>query len=122
MPLLIKIDEDLPVSVAGPLVRQGHQVRTVLGQGWGGLKDPVLWPKVVEEGALFVTADKGFGDLRSFPPGTHAGIVVLRPDKESVLEFVRLIEQLITRYSLPDLQGFITVVGSHSIRIRRKPL
>jgi predicted nuclease of predicted toxin-antitoxin system len=29
-------------------------------------------------GAVLVTADKGFGDIRRFPLGTHHGIVVLR--------------------------------------------
>ena len=31
-----------------------------------------------------VTADKGFGDIRTYPPGTHHGILLLRPDEDGI--------------------------------------
>ncbi|MGE0683186.1 MAG: DUF5615 family PIN-like protein [Candidatus Binatia bacterium] len=37
-----------------------------------GLSDEQLWPQVQREGRLLVTADKGFADLREYPPGSHA--------------------------------------------------
>jgi predicted nuclease of predicted toxin-antitoxin system len=117
--LLIKLDEDLSPMVGAPLAAAGHTVRTVVEQGWGGLKDPQLWPKVVAEGPLFLTGDKGFGDLRAYPPGSHPGIVLLRPDRESVVQFRRLVERLLAAHSLDLLQGSVTVVTFRSIRVRR---
>lgn len=40
---------------------------------------------------MLLTLDRGVGDLRHHPPGSHAGIVVLRPtsqDPNTVIELV----------------------------------
>jgi hypothetical protein len=38
MGFLVKIDEQLSELLAEPLQRHGYDVRTVLGQTWGGYK------------------------------------------------------------------------------------
>ncbi len=83
MPLRVKVDEDLPFQVAALLQEAGHQVETITGEGMGGATDAVLWAAVQAEGRFLVTADKGFADIRAHPPGTHGGILLLRPDKEN---------------------------------------
>lgn len=120
--MTVKLDEDLSASLAESLAAHGYQARTVPGQGWGGFKDPLLWPKVQAERIFFVTADKGFGDLRAYPPGSHAGILVLRPERESVPEFRRLLDQVLAKHRLESLAGYVTVASFRSIRVRRKPL
>ena len=77
----IKVDEDLPAVVGQVLRTRGHDVATVFEEGLGGAKDPDLWRAVQAEGRFLVTADKGFGDLRCYPPGSHAGVLLLRPDE-----------------------------------------
>jgi hypothetical protein len=32
---------------------------------------------------MILTLDRGFGDVRSYPPGSHPGIIVLRPADQS---------------------------------------
>lgn len=120
--MTVKLDEPLSAMVGQPLGNRGYAVRTVLEQGWGGLKDPQLWPRVVDNKEFFITADKGFGDLRAYPPGAHAGILVLRPDRESIVDFRGLVEAVLARHQLEDLAGCVTVVTPRSIRVRRKPL
>jgi predicted nuclease of predicted toxin-antitoxin system len=116
----VKLDEDLSPLVAEPLIRKGHQVLTVASQGWSGTPDVLLWQRLKDEQVLFITADKGFGDLRTYPPGTHHGIVLLRPDHESLPQFASLLENLVNRHSLESLSGNLTVVTSRRIRIRRR--
>ncbi len=118
----VKLDEDLPDRLADAVEKHGYAGATVRGQSWSGLKDPLLWSKVNAEGCFFVTADKGFSDLRSFPPGTHPGILILRPDKESVLDFTALLESVLRSRRLESLAGFVTVANSRGVRIRRQPL
>ena len=93
--MVFKLDEDLLPLVGEPLTSAGHDVRTVVGQGWSGLPDHEVWPRASAEGAIFVTADKGFSDLRQYPPGTHPGLVVLRPARESIVDFRELLEMLL---------------------------
>jgi predicted nuclease of predicted toxin-antitoxin system len=118
----VKLDEDLADRLAEVLRKHNYSVATVRGQSWNGMKDPTLWPKVLAEGRFFITADKGFGDLRLFPPGMHTGILVLRPDKESVLDFQALLETVLRDRRLESLAGFVTVATSRGVRIRRSPL
>jgi predicted nuclease of predicted toxin-antitoxin system len=71
-----KIDEDPPHAVTALLREAGYEdVASVRDQGMGGWKDPILWQAVQEEGRFLITADKGFADLRAYPPGNHAGVL-----------------------------------------------
>jgi predicted nuclease of predicted toxin-antitoxin system len=117
-----KLDEDLSKSVSNHLRRYGIEVRTVREQGWGGLQDSQLWPKLRDEKVLFVTADKGFGDLRAYPPGNHGGILLLRADTQKIAEFCNLIDLAIAKHPLDTLHGALVVATARSVRIRRIPL
>jgi predicted nuclease of predicted toxin-antitoxin system len=79
----LKVDEDLPCEIADLLSAHGHVAATVAAQGWTGMADIILWQRVQNEGRWLVTADKGFADLRRFPPGSHAGVIPLRAQQES---------------------------------------
>jgi predicted nuclease of predicted toxin-antitoxin system len=89
-----------------------------LSKAWAA-KDPALWQAVQAEGRFLVTADKGFGDIRFYPPGTHAGVLLLRPDQDGIRPVVELLERVIQNYDLQNLAGTITVTTPRGIRIRR---
>lgn len=82
-------------------------------------KDQALWQAVRDEHRLLVTADKDFGDVRVYPPGTHAGILLLRPDQDGIRPITELLERVLTSYSLEALEATITVATPRGIRIRR---
>jgi predicted nuclease of predicted toxin-antitoxin system len=118
--VLFKIDEDLPGSVAALLQRAGYEeVATVREQGMGGWKDPALWRAIQEERRFLVTADKGFADLRLHPPGSHAGVLLLRPDTDGIGPVLELLEQVLASTDLQSLQGCLAVVTPQGLRIRR---
>lgn len=121
MGVKIKLDEDLSPLVGEPLRTAGYEVVSVVQQNWGGLKDNELWPRVVAEGVFSVTADKGFGDIRTYSPGTHPGILLLRPDRESTLDFMALVELVVRKHPIESLSGATTVATTRGVRIRRKP-
>lgn len=115
----VKFDEDLSPMVAEPVRKAGFTVATVVDQGWSGLKDQELWSRVVAEGFFFVTADKGFADIRSRPPGDHPGILLLRPNRESVVDLRAIVEAVLAKHDLNSLSGTIAVATPRGIRIRR---
>ena len=115
----IKVDEDLPAAVAVQLRASGYFASTVVEQGMGGWKDPILWQAVQADRQFLITADKGFGNIRQYPPGEHAGILVLRPDEDGIRPLLNLLERLLFQYDLNDLAGLLTVVTPRSVRIRR---
>lgn len=115
----VKVDEDLPKAAVQMLRRHGHEASSVVEQGMGGAKDFSLWQAVQAEHRFLVTADKGFGDIRSYPPGTHVGILLLRPDQAGIPPVLELLERTLAAYDLEALAGAVAVVTPRGVRIRR---
>ena len=70
------------------------------------------------KGRLVLTLDRGFGDVRSYPPGSHAGIVVLRPDDLAPASVVAAVLELVDHHDFDDLAGTVTVVQRGILRVR----
>jgi predicted nuclease of predicted toxin-antitoxin system len=115
----IKVDEDLPKAAVQMLRDQGYEAASVVEQGMGGLKDPPLWQAVQTEQRFLVTADKGFADIRFYAPGSHAGVLLLRPDQDGIRPVIELLERVLSSYDLEALAKTVTVVTPRGVRIRR---
>lgn len=120
MSMKVKVDEDLPQAVVELLRRFGYDAAGVYEHGMSGWKDEGLWQAIQAEGRFLVTADKGFGDIRPYPPGTHPGVLVLRPAQQGVRPILDLLHQVLSSYSLESLRGCIVVAGPRGMRIRRR--
>ncbi len=114
-----KLDEDLPIPAAELLRERGHDVTTVREQGLGGAKDSQVWEAAKGEERCLITADKGFADLRHFPPGDHPGIIVLRPNEDGIRPIIDLLRQLLD-FPLAEIPGALAVVTPQGVRIRRR--
>lgn len=117
----VKVDEDLPRAVAETLRWHGYSCSTVSEQGMGGWKDPVLWEAVQAHHQFLVTADKGFGDVRRYPPGLHGGVLLLRPSEDGIRALLDLVDQ--TLASIPNLEalkGLLAVASPQGLRVKRR--
>jgi len=119
MDFAIKVDEDLPRAAVQLLRERGYDTVNVIEQNMGGWKDPPLWKVIQKEKRFLVTADKGFADVRAYPPGTHPGILLLRPDEDGIRPVLELLQQVLKSYDLENLAGTITVATPRGIRIRK---
>jgi predicted nuclease of predicted toxin-antitoxin system len=117
----VKVDEDLPRQIADIMAAQGHDAATVVAQGWQGTHDDDLWPRVQSERRWLITADKGFADLRRHPPGTHAGIILLRTQEESRRAYLELAIIALEQLKLDEIAGAVVVVTYRGVRIRHAP-
>jgi len=72
------IDEDLPRSIGSLLAQYGHEAVDVRDAGLRGCKDHQVASLASEKGLCLVTGDFDFSDVRNYPPGKYAGIVVLK--------------------------------------------
>lgn len=120
MSIRVKIDEQLSQILKDPVREAGYEVSTVLDQGLSGKLDEELWPIVQKEGCFLITADKEFGDIRRYPPGTHVGVLLLRPDNESLPVYRDLLKSVLKKYRLETLSGKTAVATSRGIRIRKE--
>jgi len=115
----IKLDENIPVSTSQVLMEIGHDVETAIGEGLAGHDDPTVLAAASAEERLLVTLDRGFGDVRAYPPGSHGGIVVLRPDSQAVSSVLSTVSSLTTHHDLEQFRGCIVIVRGHLVRVRR---
>ena len=115
----IKVDEDLPRAVTALLVQAGYtETMSVADQRMGGWTDAALWEAVQREGRFLVTADKGFADMRSHPPGEHAGVLLLRPDADGVQPLIDLLQRVLAAGGISTLQGAVSVATPRGVRTR----
>jgi predicted nuclease of predicted toxin-antitoxin system len=117
--LKIKLDEDLPKAVAESVRREVPDTLTVLDEGLSGVLDPSLWKTVQREKRFLITGDKAFADIRRYPPGTHAGVLLLRPDENGILQMKGLIQDVLNLGDLESLEGCIAVATPGRLRVRR---
>jgi len=113
-----KVDENMPAEVAEMLANAGHHALTVPEQQLGGRPDPDLAAICQQEGRAIVTLDLDFSDIRAYPPGDYAGIVVFRLarlDKHRVLSAV---QRLLPVLDQEPLSGKLWIVEESSVRIR----
>jgi predicted nuclease of predicted toxin-antitoxin system len=116
----IKVDEDLPPMAAEWLREQGYEASTVVEQVMGGWKDAPLWAAVQAKGQFLLTADKGFADIRLYPPGSHGGILLLRPDEDGIRPVLDLLKAVLVEVDLMELEGVVAVATPQGLRVRRR--
>jgi predicted nuclease of predicted toxin-antitoxin system len=72
-------------------------------------------------GRMLFTLDKGFGDIRAHPPGTHPGMVILRLGDESASAVRQAVTNLLDDHPLEALAGAVVVLQRGRIRVRWAP-
>ena len=99
----LKVDENLPTELADLLRSAGHEADTLADEQASGASDPALAELCKRERRALVTLDRGFADIRAYPPEEYEGIVVLR-----------LVEALRSH----PLPGHLWVLEPHRLRLR----
>jgi len=117
----IKLDENLHLALAEVLRSSGHDVETVADEDLLGASDAVVIRAATAEDRLLITLDRGFGDLRTYPPGSHAGILVLRLDDHSLPGMTSAFERLLADNAFVQLAGCVAVLRDGALRVRRPP-
>ena len=114
------IDEDVSRLTARVLREAGYPATDVRDIGLRAHSDQEVFRYAQDQGAILVTADKGFTNTLRFPLETHVGIIVVRIPEElptTVInrELLRALEGLVGE----DLTGTLIVVELGRVRIRR---
>jgi predicted nuclease of predicted toxin-antitoxin system len=113
----IKLDENLPAGLSPLLGKLGHNVSTVDDEGLAGSPDAVIWQAAQREARFLITQDLDFSDLRTFAPGTHHGILLVRlhsPSRQA------LSDRIIAAFRTEDVEawrGCFVIASSRKTRV-----
>lgn len=115
-----KIDENLPVEIAGSLLDKGHDAKTVSDQRLKGVDDLALMTLCKEEGRVLVTLDTDFSNIGAYPPAEYNGIIVLRVSSQGKNHVVKVFNRVLSAIGVEPLDQRLWIVEENIIRIRGK--
>lgn len=114
-----KLDENMPADLEYRLRAEGHDAETVIGEGLAGEDDPPVIAAASAEGRILLTFDLDFADIRHYPPGTHAGVVVFRLEDQRWKTLQEPVDRLLASGSLATLDCGLAIVDETRVRYRR---
>ena len=114
----IKLDENMPRALAELLRSAGHDVSTVPEEALSGADDPPILRKATSERRALMTFDTDFGNIRNYPLGSHAGIVVFRLHDQRWAVLKGPARAIIESDLLERLHQGIAIVSETRVRVR----
>ncbi|MFH0922222.1 MAG: DUF5615 family PIN-like protein [Fibrobacterota bacterium] len=115
----IKLDENLSIRLKPLLHSLGHNIETVRDEDLLSEPDTRIASACRAEDRMLFTLDLEFADLRKYPPGSHPGIVLFRPESMSPLSVNTMVEAFVRNGGLKGLRHCVTIVEPHRIRVRK---
>jgi predicted nuclease of predicted toxin-antitoxin system len=115
------VDVDLPRSANTLLRQNGHETSDVRDIGLRGASDAEVTSYAQKHKLCLLTGDKGFADIRNYPPGKYSGIVVLLlPAKATSSNILAILKNLLTQVEIiTRLDGKLAIVELNRIRVRK---
>lgn len=116
----VLLDEDIkkPEQTVALIngLRPNWHVQHAARVGLEGLKDPVIFAQAQNRSALLITADKDFSDIRKYPPGSHHGILLLRPSQDLVSGQHTALKNALSQCTDQQLQKCLTISDETTVR------
>ena len=118
MGLRFKLDEHLPRAAVRLLAGAGHDAHTVEEESLAGSSDADLIAACTREGRILVALDLDFTDIRRYTPGSHPGIWVLRPERQSIERTLQALRITLTLLDSERPDRRLWIVEPGRVRIR----
>lgn len=114
-----KLDENMPSDFKSLLRNRGCEADGVIEEGLCGADDPPILAAATKEGRILLTSDLDFADIRQYPFGSHAGIVVFRLRDQRWKTLEKPASKLLEGGDLPALEGGLAIVDETRVRWKR---
>jgi predicted nuclease of predicted toxin-antitoxin system len=120
MALRFLLDANLPRMAVDAVRQAGHEVEFARDIGLGNAADEAIAARARDTGAVLVTRDLDFADVRQYPPEHYEGIVVLRLADDAVAsEIAAAVRRFVSAGDfLCELRGRLAIVEGDRVRFR----
>lgn len=113
----VKVDENMPAAMVKLLQEARHDAATVMDEGLSGTDDSEVIKAATSESRILITFDVDFGNIRAFPPGSHAGVVVFRLHDQRWAVLEEPARRMLKSGTLDRLQRGLAIIDESRIRI-----
>ena len=114
----LKLDENLSRHLKPVLASLGHDVLTAADESLLSRPDTEIAAAAFNEERILLTLDIEFADLRKYPPGTHPGIILFRPQSFGPLSVNKFIADFIRSADLGRVISCVAIVDPTHVRVR----
>lgn len=118
MTVRFKVDENLPRDAQALLLTAGHDAHSVNDESLGGSSDSRILDVCLREDRILVTLDLDFADVRDYPPSSHVGIWVLRPETQSIESKLGALRGALALLGKEPTDKRLWIVEAGRVRIR----
>lgn len=121
--LTVLLDQNVPRAIAHWLrVRRTRwTIYHTSDVALSGRPDEEIFAWAQQRHTVIITFDEDFADQRTFPIGSHAGIIRLRVWPTSIEETQDALERLLADVPDTELAGALVIIDREAIRVRRRP-
>jgi len=112
------VDASVPKSVVRCVLDLGHDVRDVRDILPNGTGDPAVFRSAQDEGRILVTHDLGFANIIAYPPGSHAGLIAIRPQNLGPTTTADMVCSYVKAHE-GQLLGALIILSPGRARVRR---
>jgi predicted nuclease of predicted toxin-antitoxin system len=116
--LRLKLDENLPGEAVTLAQARGQDVATVQQQQLGGASDARLVTICRQEQRVLVSLDLDFADIRLYRPEQGSGVIVLRPQLQSISAILAIMNTALAFAESHNPVGQLWVVEPGRVRVR----
>ena len=88
----IKLDQNFSQYLREALTELKHDVDTVYHEGLSGADDATVVKVAFSQNRILFTLDTDFLNLKTYPPGSHSGIVVFRPPRQGAITLNKFVK------------------------------
>lgn len=113
-----KIDENLPEELRQVLRDAGWDSLTVADQNLGGAEDPELARICSQEQRILITFDRGFSNIKAYPPSGSPGMIVFRLKSQDKRNVLSVSGRLVAALQARELRNELWIIHENRIRIR----
>ncbi|GJL52798.1 DUF5615 family PIN-like protein [Candidatus Nitrospira salsa] len=120
--LAVLLDQNIPRSIKIWLesIRPAWNITHTSDIGLSGKSDEEIFRWAQSQGCIIVTFDEDFADQRSFPVGTHPGIIRLRIWPTTAEETQKALKRLLTKVPDSELRESLVIIDRVNIRMRSR--
>jgi predicted nuclease of predicted toxin-antitoxin system len=112
------IDECVSFQTYRLISALGFPVKTALEITHSGATDSEIFKIAQSESFVIITLDKGFGDVRIYPPGSHSGIIILKAYDINSLQKCHTVLEMLLRVE-GEFKGTLFIVDGTKYRKKK---